>query len=57
MAQYVKAITGKPGNLSLIPRTHIVEEEASRFYEVVLDLHMCTLACSSMCAHMQHIYF
>lgn len=48
VAQWVKALTTKPVNLSLI--SGIVEEV--NFYTLSSDLHMCTLACVSH-AHTQ----
>lgn len=39
MPQEVKVLATKPGNLNLIPRTHVMEKS-----QLPLDFHMCVVA-------------
>jgi hypothetical protein len=47
MTHWVKALAVKSDDLSLLPRTHIVEEENTICCKLSLDLHMYVMAHAS----------
>lgn len=45
MAQWIKVFATKAGNLSSVPRIHVVGE--NQLHELSSDLHMCIVGCAA----------
>lgn len=48
MAQQIKVLIAKPDELSLIPKTHIMEERTN-YHRLSPDLHIHAKACVCVC--------
>lgn len=44
MAQWVRVIAAKPGDLTLIPRTYMVKGEKKKSHKLSFDLHTYAMA-------------
>lgn len=50
MAQWVRVLVTKPGDLNLIPRPHVVKDRTN-FYKLSFNLQMCAITYVHAFAH------